>query len=719
MGAFFSRGASQDITSQFAKQPTTGNSPPSAYQQVPARQQPKRGLTRELRKQQENERRMKEEEEAQWSAIENERKYEREDKQKNLAGVSGDLVLIYPIESHEEEKQSDLNTSRFQSLIQSFTNKSSAAKQRELVAITQRQYERAQTIARLRSSRLTVVKSRSNDGKLMYVKVSATLERLEEEAERQGLEMLVSSSVVAREKARELSPASTTTKSALKQMMGGFMCRRFGALLNLIFGSVSQRTYRDYTSDGKDEFDRLGMGKEGRLFSPLERARIIFAIVEGDAERPTYGAQLDLDRLVAEGMFTTFLFLHSKGHTFLRDEWGAMGKIGLGLPVRVRLLINDIMCWTLYVSLILFFLIYISNVLPESSGAAFDIGIGGFFLTCIAVAAALGMLIQPLDDVRDYFGEKIAFYFGWLEHYTRYLIFLAFGSLVIVVFEVVKQDNRDQACASANVTGVACQALKDLEGASATGNDVVAYASLAYCLVVAVWTTLFQEDWKRGNAVLAHVWDVERFEENEDPRPEYLANFYHGRWRGNPEQSAEATATEGSTEPLDVAAVAATKASGAPVARAQVSIGAASAGSRPGASSTTSSWGNFDSPSVVTDVADAADKAVKAASEAFKLNKHKVLRLVPRGPMEVKTGFYTADGRFIQHVDGKKHKVFSYWYRLEAYARAVPSLLFMSLLMLFGALASAYSTPRSRSARLSLQQPPSLRTAFCAHCSSH
>ena len=63
------------------------------------------------------------------------------------------------------------------------------------------------------------------------------------------------------------------------------------------------------------------------------------------------------------------------------------------------------------------------------------------------------------------------------------------------------------------------------------------YASLGYCLVVAVWTTLFQEAWKRKNATLAHTWDVTDFEEEEDPRPEYLANFARGRWRYRPEEN--------------------------------------------------------------------------------------------------------------------------------------------------------------------------------------
>ena len=46
------------------------------------------------------------------------------------------------------------------------------------------------------------------------------------------------------------------------------------------------------------------------------------------------------------------------------------------------------------------------------------------------------MLLQPLDDVRDYFGEKVAFYFAWMEHYSRYLFFLAILAVIVVIIEV-------------------------------------------------------------------------------------------------------------------------------------------------------------------------------------------------------------------------------------------------------------------------------------------
>lgn len=37
-------------------------------------------------------------------------------------------------------------------------------------------------------------------------------------------------------------------------------------------------------------------------------------------------------------------------------------------------------------------------------------------------AAYAGLFYQPLDDVAQYYGEAIAFYFAWLAFYTRWLV---------------------------------------------------------------------------------------------------------------------------------------------------------------------------------------------------------------------------------------------------------------------------------------------------------
>ena len=110
------------------------------------------------------------------------------------------------------------------------------------------------------------------------------------------------------------------------------------------------------------------------------------------------------------------------------------------------------------------------------------------------------------------------------------------------------------------------------------------------------------------------MWDVEDFAEEEDPRPEYLASFYKGRWQSDQVEVEQA-----------------------------IHDGRAHVG-----------------------------------------KKRVWLRL--SGPMETKRGFYTKDRRFIDYEDGKWQKVFPFHYRLAAYMRAIPSLLFLSALMVAGTL---------------------------------
>ena len=49
---------------------------------------------------------------------------------------------------------------------------------------------------------------------------------------------------------------------------------------------------------------------------------------------------------------------------------------------------------------------------------------------------------QPLGLIKSYFGEKIAFYFAWLEFYTRWLVAPAIAGIVIFVLGFAFQADR-------------------------------------------------------------------------------------------------------------------------------------------------------------------------------------------------------------------------------------------------------------------------------------
>ncbi|XP_008578779.1 PREDICTED: anoctamin-8 [Galeopterus variegatus] len=120
---------------------------------------------------------------------------------------------------------------------------------------------------------------------------------------------------------------------------------------------------------------------------------------------------------------------------------------------------------------------------------------------------------QPLDDICDYFGVKIAMYFAWLGFYTSAMVYPAVFGSVLYTFTEADQTSRDVSC-------------------------------VVFALFNVIWSTLFLEEWKRRGAELAYKWGTldTPGEAMEEPRPQFRGvrrispvtqaeEFYYPPWK--------------------------------------------------------------------------------------------------------------------------------------------------------------------------------------------
>ncbi|KAG5190771.1 calcium-activated chloride channel-domain-containing protein [Tribonema minus] len=98
---------------------------------------------------------------------------------------------------------------------------------------------------------------------------------------------------------------------------------------------------------------------------------------------------------------------------------------------------------------------------------------------------------QPIQDVKDYYGEKIGLYFLWLGHYTTWLL-------------------------PASICGILAWI-----NVAAAGNDPNVPGTAAFSVFVALWCTMFTEFWRRRQATYTMRWGMTGFEQEEQTRPQF------------------------------------------------------------------------------------------------------------------------------------------------------------------------------------------------------
>jgi hypothetical protein len=120
-----------------------------------------------------------------------------------------------------------------------------------------------------------------------------------------------------------------------------------------------------------------------------------------------------------------------------------------------------------------------------------------------------GLVYQPLDEIRDYFGDHIGLYFAWLGHYTKALIFPTMFGIIAMLTQVFGP-------ASDGINPVADNLL-----------------TIPYSIFFAMWSVTFLSSWTQRQNELRFLWGSENFEVNERTRPQFkgqhLVNQETGR----------------------------------------------------------------------------------------------------------------------------------------------------------------------------------------------
>ncbi|XP_077084813.1 anoctamin-9 isoform X2 [Siphateles boraxobius] len=131
--------------------------------------------------------------------------------------------------------------------------------------------------------------------------------------------------------------------------------------------------------------------------------------------------------------------------------------------------------------------------------------------------SVLKLFKQPVTDVKDYFGEKVALYYLWLGWYTRMLIPAAIIGIVVFLYGLAFFNTSPlihEVCDSNIIMCPRCDTRCSVWNLS----DTCTYAkvsqlfdnegTVAFAMFMAIWATLFFEMWKRHRALFVSKWKV-------------------------------------------------------------------------------------------------------------------------------------------------------------------------------------------------------------------
>ncbi|XP_053058656.1 anoctamin-9 isoform X1 [Acinonyx jubatus] len=141
---------------------------------------------------------------------------------------------------------------------------------------------------------------------------------------------------------------------------------------------------------------------------------------------------------------------------------------------------------------------------------------------------------QPIDDIRDYFGEKVALYFAWLGWYTYMLVPAAVAGLVIFLsgFSLFNASQiSKEICEADDILlcprgdhGRKYQRLSDTCMFAKLTHLFDNEGTVLFAIFMALWATVFLEIWKRQRARVVLHWDLYGWDEDQEEMALELIN---------------------------------------------------------------------------------------------------------------------------------------------------------------------------------------------------
>ena len=109
---------------------------------------------------------------------------------------------------------------------------------------------------------------------------------------------------------------------------------------------------------------------------------------------------------------------------------------------------------------------------------------------------------QPLIDIREYFGEKVALHYAWFGHYTYYLLFpvvASFAVWILITFFFP-------------------------EHAHGGAGGEVDYVAIGMALFITTWVVYYKTTWEEQSLAISYKWGTNGYEDVQKDRTAFVGD---------------------------------------------------------------------------------------------------------------------------------------------------------------------------------------------------